>query len=343
MKMARQKVSFGIINCNRLFYLKSCVESLAECTKDYFHKEIIIVDNASIEDGTSEYLLELENRGYRVIRHKTRDPSNEFAKAMNSIVEIYTGDYLCILQGDLQFTLSSGWLAHYVDFYEKNKSNIGCMGLDAQRRVTNESHTPYGVDEKENREYRFLIDLKRNPISGAGDALYSREIIDLISPWSSQNKSHEGGEDSETKMIKKSHSIIEKNSLNLYFAMPVIPPAAAIYTDARGTNARIRGNKRYGDYWAPKEDFRYYKIHDYDEMISRQDEESGIPLPIETMAIPIGFSAPIDSNGSWKKNPIRPESCEPSDYVCIGDSSTDIDDHTVVSLDDTYIEKWLES
>ena len=33
------KVSFGLVNCNRLFYLKSCLESLIYCTEDYANKD----------------------------------------------------------------------------------------------------------------------------------------------------------------------------------------------------------------------------------------------------------------------------------------------------------------
>ena len=54
--MELPKVSIGFINCNRLHYLKSCVESFMYCTQDYQNKELIIVDNNSVEEGTEEYL-----------------------------------------------------------------------------------------------------------------------------------------------------------------------------------------------------------------------------------------------------------------------------------------------
>ena len=55
------KVTFGMVNCNRLFYLKSCLQSLIECTQDYPNKEIIVIDNASQESGTKEYLNSIES------------------------------------------------------------------------------------------------------------------------------------------------------------------------------------------------------------------------------------------------------------------------------------------
>ena len=56
------KVSFGLVNCNRLFYLKSCLESLIYCTEDYDNKEFLVVDNASVEKGTEEYLEQLRSQ-----------------------------------------------------------------------------------------------------------------------------------------------------------------------------------------------------------------------------------------------------------------------------------------
>ena len=64
------KVTFGMVNCNRLFYLKSCFESLIECTLDYPNKEIIIVDNASVEKGTKEYLNSIKSDNDKI--HTTK-------------------------------------------------------------------------------------------------------------------------------------------------------------------------------------------------------------------------------------------------------------------------------
>ena len=155
-----KKVTFGISNCNRLFYLKSCLESLLICTSDYENKEIIIVDNASIEEGTEEYLKEKESQGIKVFRQEKRDPANEFAKALNLIYENATGDYICPLQGDTQFVLKGGWLKHYVEYCEKYLYNIGSMSLDAQRMIKIDNHTPFGAFSQEDidSEFPFFVD-----------------------------------------------------------------------------------------------------------------------------------------------------------------------------------------
>ena len=59
-------------------------------------------------------------------------------------------------------------------------------------------------------------------------------------------------------MLAKVQRVFSKQELdNLYFISPQIPVSAGIFTDSRGTNARVRGNKRYGDYWRPKDSFKY--------------------------------------------------------------------------------------
>lgn len=306
-------VSIGWINCNRLFYLKSSVESFLECTKDYSNKELLIVDNASVEEGTKEYLDEKEAQGFKVFRQQQRDPSNEFARGLNIICEESTGDFIVPLQADQQFIIKGGWLQEYVKFYQANLDHIGCIPFDAQRQITNQQHRfsqPVGND------FKFFLDLDKPPILGAADCMYSRKIIEMIYPWNIKNQDHEGGNDSETAMLHKAVDIIKTNNLKLGCFVSAVPVAIAIYTDMRGTNARIRGNKRYGDYWEAKENNKYYKLTDWEEALELSTEPGLLkPYSIEFMAEPIGWSKPLDENGSWLKNPIRIDTAQPGDWV----------------------------
>jgi glycosyltransferase involved in cell wall biosynthesis len=313
--MNQTRVTFGFINCNRLFYLRSCIESLLECTKDYANKELIIIDNASVEPGTKEYLDEKESQGFIVVRQDKRDPSNEFAKGLNTIAELATGDLICPLQADVQFVLEGDWLSEVVALFQQYAPHVGCVILDAQRNITNQSHK-FSQTISDN-DFRFVVDTGRNPISGAGDVMYSREVLDLIYPWHVKNKDHEGGQDSETEMLNKIKRIIADNKSGYHCFMPVYPVSAAIHTDKRGTNARIRGNKRYGDYWAPKEDnFRYYDLVSLSD-IKKENKEFMIPLGIEDVVNTVGFDKPVDKDGVWLKNPIRPETAKDSDFVTV--------------------------
>ena len=341
------RVTFGVINCNRLHYLKSCVESLIFCTDDYHDRELIIVDNASVEKGTQEYLKEKENQGFKVFRQKQRDPNNEFAQALNLIAEEATGDLIAPLQGDIQFVVRGGWLQKYAEFYSQYGSAIGCVLFDAQRDERLVNDCPYGLFEKEHadEEFRMYVCAKRPPLQGAADCMYSREIIDKIYPWQVKNQSHEGGSDSETAMLNKIKDLTQSGILpdQLFSLMPQIPVAAGIFTDSRGTNARVRGNKRYGDYWPPKENFRYYQIHEYQNIVEKRNARGGIPLSIEMMAIPVGWKAPLDPRGRWLKNPIKPEHATPDDYVVL-DSELELEQKQEVEQQEKdYVAEWLEN
>lgn len=309
-------VTFGIVNCNRLHYLKSCFESLVFCTDDYPNREFIVVDNASIETGTAEYLTKLESAGVKVVRNAVRDPANEFAKGLNTIISLAQGEILFPLQGDMQFVIRGKWLQKYVDLVMSNDS-VGCVLLDAQRLVTHKRHEGKMSEFVTEDEFKFVIDDDRPQVSGAADVMYPSSVIKMMGKWSEKNANHEGTLDSETDMLQRVARLLEKSKMDVRCYVPVIPPAITIYTDARGTNARVRGNRLYGDYWPPKADFRYYEIFEYDDVINAFAGRK-LPVSIEEIANPIGWNRMVDETGSWKKNPIRPETAGPSDYIELG-------------------------
>jgi len=309
-----KKVTFGIVNCNRLFYLKSCLESLLDTTKRYDNKEVIVVDNASVETGTKEYLEEIQGRGIKVIKKLERNFANEFAIGLNTIVSESTGDYLCMLQGDMQFVLD-GWLDDVINFYEKNLDIVGSITLDAQRKITHKSNVikPFPEDRVSLFcQNKFFADLSRDPVSFAGDAFFSRKVIEQVAPWHERNLNHEGGMDSENEMRHRVNGLISQGKLPRYVtAISAVPQAIAIYTDSRGTQGRVRGNRRYGSYWQAKDEtgWKYY------EYIDQNRFDVTKPNSIEEVAFPIGFEKPVDTNGNWLKNPIRPETAKPEDWI----------------------------
>ncbi len=294
------KVSFGFINCNRLHYLRSCLESFLVCTEDYPNKEIIVVDNASTEDGTDEYLEELRERGFKVFRQQARDPSNEYAKALNIVAENSTGKYVAPIPADIQFVVKGKWLLEYVNFLEEYEDTTGCMSFDAQRRVRNAAgnySNPLGPSE-----FKFLYHFNRNPIMGAMNCMVAKEVLDKVYPWSVENDSHEGGGDSETKMLQKIANLIKSEKRRIFYAAPTIPVAIGIFNE-QGGNARVRKNRRYGEYWPPPADedgVTYYKIHTFENVLSRFGENT-TPIAIEDIAEANGWNLPIDSQGAWIK------------------------------------------
>ena len=294
------KVTFAFVNCNRLHYLRSCLESFLECTKDYPEKQIIVVDNASTEEGTDEYLEDLKNRGFDVFRQEQRDPSNEYAKALNIAAENATGKYVALIPADVQFVVRGSWLKKYVDFFEKYEDTTGCISFDAQRKVRNSAGT-YS-NSLGDEDFKFLYHYNRNPVMGAMNCMVSKEMLDLIYPWNTENSAHEGGGDSETKMLEKIEKILKTKNMTVFYCAPVIPVSVGIFND-KGGNARVRGMMRYGDYWAPPGDesgVTYYKIHEYQDVINSFGEEDS-PVSIEDISESIGWDLPIDENGAWIK------------------------------------------
>jgi len=146
------------------------------------------------------------------------------------------------------------------------------------------------------------------------------------------------------KVAKRIKEIYNNKENSVSTILPIYPVSIAIYTDSRGTNARVRGNKRYGDYWKAKKDNCYYEIMDYGVLLKDKKFERQTPVSIEEAAIPIGWSAPIDKEGNWKKNPINPETALKSDYTILGAENTFADQVSPVSVneDPDYLSEWME-
>lgn len=310
------RVTFGIVNCNRLHYLKACLESLEISTKSYVDKEIIVIDNASIEPGTDDYLKSLEKRGIRVVKNKIRDPSNEFAKGLNTIVKMSTGEVICPLSGDLQFAIKDNWLFEFVELF-KRRSDIGSIMLDIQRNKTNK--TQMRTDLLETKVGFFMKNLSRPPIATSGNSLFLKSTLTNLGPWSEDNKNHEGTDDSETKMLKNVYAYCKNTGVRWFQYQPVISPTIMITNDPRGTNARIRGEKRYGKYipgvGSPP---LYYEMYSLDEINEKHNAlKRTIPIGFEDLAVGIGWSLYLDENGDLKKNPIRVEECTDEDWAFI--------------------------
>ena len=295
------KVSFGIINYNRLFYLKSCAESLMESVKDYDGElEFICIDDNSKEKGTQEYLQSLSDRGWKVInqqdhriKEKTdikiiKDLIDEYSVALNIFCQESSGELLVPLQGDMQF-IRKNWLQDYVSLFSE-RGDIFVAVLDAQRKVRLDD--AYFINHSKHGNNVFAVNPTRI-VPGAGDCFYKREYIDAMDGW--QVGESNNAEDIFTITASKMFP-------NKKVYMPWIPVSIAIYTDPRGTMGRVRGNIRYGLYWEALKNNMYYKWVDLKDLKINKHR----PFSIEELASPNGdWEMPIDEQGNWKKNPIN--------------------------------------
>jgi N-acetylglucosaminyl-diphospho-decaprenol L-rhamnosyltransferase len=89
-------VSVVIVTCNSLPSALTCLERLNACDSD-IAKQIIVVDNASI-DGTSDAI----RQAYPGVTIVANQENLGFAHACNQGAEAATGDYLLLLNPDLE-------------------------------------------------------------------------------------------------------------------------------------------------------------------------------------------------------------------------------------------------
>jgi len=304
--------TFGIVNCNRLHYAKSQIKSLIlSLGADAQKCELIFIDNASVEEGTPNFLNELNSatdfKRTTIIQRAARDHKNEFAAGLNSIIELAQADIIIPLQGDAQF-VRHNWLQDVA--LAAQRSDCGCVIIDAQRRSTlDKARTFQALIQISDS---LFVDLSRPPIAGAADVAYKASVIRKYYPWSVANDAHEGGSDSETKMLKKINEDPAASSLACYILAN--PAMLTIQTDSRGTNARVRENRRYGKYFpAPKNDL-YYAMND----LLSASQNMLTPFSAETVSDvhpSVEWTVSRAHDGSWLKNPIKPDLASPTDWV----------------------------
>ena len=148
--------------------------------------------------------------------------------------------------------------------------------------------------------------------------MFYRENLKLMGKWDTSNKSHEGGthgDDAESKMWTRVRQLHDAKSINWAQILPIVPVSVAIWTDPRGSSVRVRGNKRYGKYFEPKEEYMYYRVRSFKEAMDLDDHERKIPVEIEKVAVGVGWDVPIDEDGNWMKNPIIPFESADGEYA----------------------------
>lgn len=112
-------VSIVILNRNGLNYLKVLFKDFKD-TICYPNYEIIVVDNDSKDESLS-YLKSLD-LPIKIIENKTNE---SFSKANNKGVEIANGEYIVLLNNDMEPVY--GWLNHMMQSYLKSP-DIGIVG-----------------------------------------------------------------------------------------------------------------------------------------------------------------------------------------------------------------------
>lgn len=110
------KTSIIVLTFNNLEFNKKCIGSVLDSTLGDF--ELIVVDNAS-NDGTQEYLKEIQNEKVKVILNKE---NLGFSKGNNQGAEEATGEILVFLNNDTE--VRKDWLSPLLEQLKRKDVGI---------------------------------------------------------------------------------------------------------------------------------------------------------------------------------------------------------------------------
>ncbi len=120
---ARPKISILIPTCDQLFYLKQCLESIAEKTT-YDNYEIVLIENNSKDPATFAYYKEAEERWPRV--RVVYWPGGWNWSAINNFgAKAALGEYYLLLNNDIK-VISPDWIEEMLSFAQRG--DVGAVG-----------------------------------------------------------------------------------------------------------------------------------------------------------------------------------------------------------------------
>ena len=309
-------LTIGVLSWNRLHYLRATLESAYRCIQ-YPNIQWIVLDNFSNEPGLAEYLNGLKWVDELIFMNTSH------VGAMNEIVSRARGDAIMIWPDDMQFIVEGSWMVDCVELLMKNDW-IGSLSLNFQRRKTvqgiwgrgrvtrNDLKDGIGEFRRFGAKFRFqkklysargfpirTYGLKEDGIIGAGIASLTRtDLWKKLGPWkfdSSDRNIVDSSSGGEAEMLLR----WQRSGEPLQRALPVLPVSADILTDGLGTKAKVRGDKRYGDYKPPVQGNFYYHIRRQEDAADLLKND--LPVSFEDFVEPIGFNLPLDEHGDLLK------------------------------------------
>ena len=142
------KVTIIIPTRDRLALLQKCIDSI-ECKTEYENYEIVIVNNASRERATLEYLARTPHR----VIHDA-GPFN-FSRLNNRAAREVDGDYLLLLNNDIE-VISGEWLSAMVEHAQRPEVGaVGAKLLYPDNRVQH-AGVILGLGGVANHSHRFV-------------------------------------------------------------------------------------------------------------------------------------------------------------------------------------------
>ena len=127
VNLEKPLVSIIIVNFNGFRFLKTCFNSLRNCT--YPNLEIIFIDNCSTDESVA-----FVKKNYPEVKIVQNPENYMFARGNNEGIKIANGKYICLLNNDIE--VDSGFIEPIIDVFETHPEIGACQSklLEMQNR-----------------------------------------------------------------------------------------------------------------------------------------------------------------------------------------------------------------
>jgi len=296
----RPLLTVGVISCNKLHYLKACIRSFQE-TNSYPNVEWIIVDNASSEPGTREYIESLDFVTHKIFQEE-RNPTNEEAIAKNLMLERASGQYLFMLLDDHQIVTRYNYLQEMIDIVDHEGRGVTqvVQALQRRSRVMEEMAIALPRRTRSGAEYYYMDGM---PIV-VGGCFAHMDFWRRFGRFVEDSEKFGGVEE---EAIHRTRTAWRWRLRKPKRCLQRVPISLAIVTDPRGYDVKIRGYQRIGIYEPPNPDTGlYYQILDLEEIETLKNLSRMAAIEDVLRAQP-GVNLPMDDSGNWIKAGRPPE------------------------------------
>lgn len=152
------------------FLLEKCIDSILEKT-EYRNYELVIVNNASQDDDTLDYLENLSHKGFvKVVNY---DKKFNFSAINNFATQFATGKHLLFLNDDVEI-ISNEWLAAMVEHSQRKEVGaVGAKLLYPNGRIQH-AGVILGINYVAGHSHKYIKDDSR-------DYAYRKDVIQNVS------------------------------------------------------------------------------------------------------------------------------------------------------------------
>lgn len=317
------RLTIGITSCNRFKYLKALITSLEEVIEDK-DVQLIVVDNASAEEGLQEYLSSLKNVNKLFVR-KERNWINDEYIAKNIIIQNAESRYILFLQDDFQFIGNKQTLMNYVDAFSKmQEQNLDISGV-------RKSTLAAVIDINDKMIYNDAIFWHTRNDHFSTTGLFKKETFEKNGLYPAEwplDKAYWGRSEDFY------HDVLRKTTNKHLTAKSHVPLFLTVWNDPRGGYAFIRGDYRYGHYESPKDESgTYYKRLSENEFNVFMNYSQ--PVGTVDIAVPLKWSLPKDTSGDLLKYP-QQKVIEEGPKV-----SLNLVNQIQIDKNEDYVDNWL--